>query len=71
MLMCTLPWIYYKDRNILEYTVNLRSIPLTINPEPRLGIHFAFYRGKTITDGSLAEAESKARQLSVNCVSKQ
>ena len=28
--MCT----YYKDKNVWAYKINLRSIPLTINPEP-------------------------------------
>ena len=35
---------YYKDRNILEQRVNLRSTPLAINPEPSLGIQTDFYR---------------------------
>ena len=35
---CTSPCTYYKDK------VNVRSIPLTINPEPSLGIQTLFYR---------------------------
>ena len=37
-LTCILPCTYYKDK------VNIRSIPLTINPEPSLGIQTLFYR---------------------------
>ena len=37
-LTCTSPCTYYKDK------VNVRSIPLTINPEPSLGIQTLFYR---------------------------
>ena len=33
-----------KDKNILEQKVNLRSIPLTINPEPSLGVQTVFHR---------------------------
>ena len=33
-----------RQRNILEWKVNLRSIPLTINPEPNLGIQTIFHR---------------------------
>ena len=40
--MCTLPCAYYKYRNILEQKVNVRSIPLTINPEPSMGIQTIF-----------------------------
>ena len=36
-LMCIPPCIYYKDK------VNVRSIPLTINPKPSLGIQILFY----------------------------
>ena len=32
------------QRNILEQKVNLRSIPLTMNPEPSLGIQTVFHR---------------------------
>ena len=37
-LMCIPPCIYYRDK------VNVRSIPLTINPKPSLGIQILFYR---------------------------
>ena len=43
-LTCTLLCTYYRDKNILEQKVNLRSIPLTINPEPSLGNQTVFYR---------------------------
>ena len=32
------------SQNILEWKLNLRSIPLTFNPEPSLGIQTVFYR---------------------------
>ena len=38
MLMCTSPCPYYKDK------VNVRSIPLTINQEPSLGIQTSFHK---------------------------
>ena len=41
---CTLLYTYYNDRNILEWKINLRSISLTINPEPGLGIQAIFHR---------------------------
>ena len=44
-LPCTSPCTYYKDKNILQQKVNLRSIPLTINREPSLGIQ-TFLQGK-------------------------
>ena len=43
-LICTSPCTYYQDRNISEQAVNSRSIPLTINPEPSLGIQTVFYK---------------------------
>ena len=43
-LKCTSPCTYYKDRNILEQKVNLRFIPLAINPESSLGIQTVFHR---------------------------
>ena len=46
MLTCTSPCTYYKDQ------VNVRSIPLTINPEPRL-----YFIEKEITDRSLVYLE--------------
>ena len=43
-LMCTSLCTQYKNGNILEWKVNLRSIPLTINPEPSLDIQTIYYR---------------------------
>ena len=43
-LTCNSSCTYYKEKNILELSINLRSIPLTINPEPSLGIQTIFYR---------------------------
>ena len=43
-LICTSPCTYYQDRNISEQAVNSRSIPLTINPQPSLGIQTVFYK---------------------------
>ena len=43
-LTCNTSCTYYKEKNILEQSINLRSIPLTINPEPSLGIQTIFYR---------------------------
>ena len=40
-LTCTSPCIYYKDK------ANVRSIPLTINPEPSLGIQTSFYKERS------------------------
>ena len=37
-LTCTSPCTYYKDN------VNIRSIPLTVNPEPSLGIQTLFHK---------------------------
>ena len=37
-LMCTSPSTYYKDK------VNVRSVPLSINPEPSLGIQTLFHK---------------------------
>ena len=34
--------VHLLQRNILDYKVNLMSIPLTINPEPSLGIQVVF-----------------------------
>ena len=55
-LTCTSQCTYYKDRNILEQNVNLRSIPLTINPEPSMSIQ-TFFIEKETTDGSLIYRE--------------
>ena len=37
-LTCTSPCTYYKDK------ANVKSIPLTINPEPSLSIQTSFYK---------------------------
>ena len=48
IVMCAPVYVTYcKDRNILEQKVNLRPIPLTINPEPTLGIHTFLYKKTT------------------------
>ena len=56
ILKCTSPSTFYKDKNILEEKVNLRSIPLTINPETSLGIQTVFIGNKT-ADASLVYPE--------------
>ena len=56
-----------KDRNILQQKVNLRSFPLSINPEYILGIQ-TFFIEKETTDGCLVYPEQTTRQLSVNYV---
>ena len=45
-LTCISPCTYYKDK------VNVRSIPLTINPEPSLAIQTLFYRERNNRWGS-------------------
>ena len=43
----------YKDKNILEYKLNLRPILLATNPEPEYtGYTDCFYREKTIKNES-------------------
>ena len=63
-LTCTSPCIYYKDE------VNERSIPLSIDQEPSLGIQTFFYRERKNTV-LLSTQNQTTRQLSVNYVSKQ
>ena len=43
MLTYTPPGTYYKDKNILEYKVNLMSVPLTINLEPTMELRLFLF----------------------------
>ena len=53
-LTCTLPYIYYNDRRILEQKVNLRSIQNTIK---LVCVSRLFFTEKETTDGSLVYPE--------------
>ena len=69
-LTSTSPCTCCKDKNILEWKVNLRFFPLSINPEYILGIQ-TFFIEKETTDGSLVYPEQTTRHFSVNYASKQ